>query len=538
MEKVRDLRYGGSNEVLPDGSFSGLGSFQPKGDAVLTVTMSQPESYYLRGFTGSDYTGDGWKDTDAVKLWESRNLFYWLHRDGFYGQETLSDAALIFGSEEDRTQKNSITVKNTGGSSRYYYVPYELDSSADSGVQTALGEQKIGDSTIIADGLRGQRQYTYQALLPQITKYPVYTTALLDADALDDAGKNYQNLESYYNEFVYHTYLDMPERIQRTLSSLLGEAKIPEGEKHVDYSEAKENILYLLTSAYTDSNQLDERWTGDDFIFDFLQISQKGYSVHFASAATMMFRYYGIPARYVEGYLITPEDAQAMTAGEPYVVDDTHAHAWVEYYQDGVGWLPFETTPSYLDIMNKAEDYQNISGVSGGSSQDEQDMEQQEEEKQEEEEPDEKIDWVQVILILLVIGICVLLLIMIAFLMWVLIQRHKSRVLKRKFDDENAGEAVRAMYEYTMDILAAAGLNIRNTSLYRYEKQIAKMFDEETAAEYHRIVDIRQEAVYSSNEITSEQKAEMMAFKETIWKRIYTNGTLIQKLQLKYIYFL
>ena len=72
-------------------------------------------------------------------------------------------------------------------------------------------------------------------------------------------------------EFVYHTYLDMPERIQRTLSSLLGEAKIPEGEKHVDYSEAKENILYLLTSAYTDSNQLDERWTGDDFIFDFLK---------------------------------------------------------------------------------------------------------------------------------------------------------------------------------------------------------------------------------------------------------------------------
>ena len=115
---------------------------------------------------------------------------------------------MIFGTEEDRTQKNNITVKNTGGSSRYYYVPYELDSSADSGVQAALGEQKIGDSTIIADGLRGQRQYTYQALLPQITKYPVYTTALLDADALDEAGKNYQNLESYYNEFVYHTYLD------------------------------------------------------------------------------------------------------------------------------------------------------------------------------------------------------------------------------------------------------------------------------------------------------------------------------------------
>lgn len=538
LEKIQDLRYGGSHEALPDGSFSGLGSFQPKGDEVLTVTMSQPESYYLRGFTGSTYTGDGWKDADAAKLWKSRNLFYWLHQDGFYGQETLGDAALLFGSEEDRTQKNTITMENTGGNSRYYYVPYELDGSADSAVQQALDAQKIGDSSIVTEGLRGQRQYTYQTLLPQITKYPAYTTALLDTDALDEAGKNYQNLESYYNEFVYHTYLDMPERIQRTLASLLGEAQIPDGEKHVDYSEAKENILYLLTSDYTDSNQLDERWTGDDFIFDFLQISQKGYSVHFASAATMMFRYYGIPARYVEGYLITPEDAQSMTAGEPYVVDDTHAHAWVEYYQDGVGWLPFETTPSYLEIMNKAEDYQNISGVSGGSSQDDQDMEQQDEEQQEEEDQDEKIDWVQVLLILLVIGICLLILVMIAFLIWVLVQRHKSKVLKRKFDSEDAREAVRAMFEYTMNILAAAGLNIRNTSLYRYEKQIAKMFDEETAAEYHHIVDIRQEAVYSSNEMTPEQKAQMMAFKEKIWKRIYTNGTLIQKLQLKYIYFL
>ena len=91
---------------------------------------------------------------------------------------------------------------------------------------------------------------------------------------------------------------------------------------------------------------------------------------------------------------------------------------------------------------------------------------------------------------------------------------------------------------YTMNILSAAGLKIRNTSLYRYEKQITKMFDEETGKEYHRIVDIRQEAVYSRNSLTEEQKQEMMEFKEKIWKRIYANGTWIQKMQLKYIYFL
>ena len=46
-------------------------------------------------------------------------------------------------------------------------------------------------------------------------------------------------------------------------------------------------------------------------------VSKKGYDVQFATAATLMFRYYGIPARYVEGYLITPKDAKQM-----------HTHGW------------------------------------------------------------------------------------------------------------------------------------------------------------------------------------------------------------------
>ena len=111
----------------------------------------------------------------------------------------------------------------------------------------------------------------------------------------------------------------------------------------------------------------------------------------YATATVLMFRYFGIPARYVEGYLITQDDVKDADDNSTINIPKNNFHCWAEYYQDGVGWLPFETTPSYLDIMNKAEDYQNISGVSGGSSQDEQDMEQQEDEKQEEEEPDEKL---------------------------------------------------------------------------------------------------------------------------------------------------
>ena len=50
--------------------------------------------------------------------------------------------------------------------------------------------------------------------------------------------------------------------------------------------------------------------------------------------------------------------------------------------------------------------------------------------------------------------------------------------------------------------------------------------------------DIRQEAVYSAHEVTEEQKRRMEEFKDTLWERVYKDGGLFQRFQLKYIYFL
>lgn len=535
---IDDIRYGSGDTVMPEGQFLGLGSFETKKEPVLEVTMSKPESYYLRGYTGSKYTGTGWTDIDSEQIWRSRNLFYWLHQDDFYGQECLGDAAVALDAEVAAEEKNTLAIKNLAASSKYYYVPYELQSMQEEDIRAAMDAQKIGDAGLIAGGLQGSREYSYQALLNQVTKYPAYDAKLLDEDNLTEAGRSYKRKEEYYNEFVYSTYLDIPENLQATIHSVLGAKEIEAGDKHVDYAQAKQNILYVLTSDYTNTDQIEETWDGTNFIFDFLEFSKKGYSVHFASAATMMFRYYGIPARYVEGYLITPEDVKGMTAGEPYVLDDTHAHAWVEYYQDGVGWLPFETTPSYLNIMDKADEFQDISGLTGQGTENSSDDEEEEPEEDEEEEKEDEIDWLAILEIVLIVGICILLLVMFIFFIWVLLQRHKNRKAKALFTSSDKRAAVRALFEYSMNILSVAGLNIRNTSLYNYKKPLVHMFDEITGTEYEEIVHIRQEAVYSEHEIEEEQRAKMETFKNKIWNRVYKKGSLIQKFQLKYIYFL
>ena len=78
-----------------------------------------------------------------------------------------------------------------------------------------------------------------------------------------------------------------------------------------------------------------------DFARWFLEESDTGYCVHFASAAAVLLRAAGIPARYVEGYMIP------VRADEKTLVSNQEAHAWVEYYDPASGiWQMLEVTPA------------------------------------------------------------------------------------------------------------------------------------------------------------------------------------------------
>lgn len=77
-----------------------------------------------------------------------------------------------------------------------------------------------------------------------------------------------------------------------------------------------------------------------DFALWFLKESDTGYCVHYASAAAVLLRAAGIPARYVSGYLVKTQADQTVN------VRHKDAHAWAEYYIPGVGWMMLEATAS------------------------------------------------------------------------------------------------------------------------------------------------------------------------------------------------
>ena len=71
---------------------------------------------------------------------------------------------------------------------------------------------------------------------------------------------------------------------------------------------------------------------------DFLWVSKAGHCEYFATAATLLLRAAGMPARYVLGYAVNEKD------GEMYVVRGRDAHAWAIAYIDGK-WNTLDATP-------------------------------------------------------------------------------------------------------------------------------------------------------------------------------------------------
>jgi hypothetical protein len=150
-------------------------------------------------------------------------------------------------------------------------------------------------------------------------------------------------------------YLQLPASLPSRVSALAAEVA-GAGMTNL-YDRVKAVELYLETTyGYTKSgSELPPE--GSDFVDHFLFEQRQGYCVHFSTAMVVMLRSQGIPARWVKGF--TPGDATgeiALTgsggsagaaAERVYEVRGSDAHAWVEVYFPGAGWVPFDPTPGY-----------------------------------------------------------------------------------------------------------------------------------------------------------------------------------------------
>lgn len=158
-----------------------------------------------------------------------------------------------------------------------------------------------------------------------------------------EEGKS-KEVNSKYSEF-----LQLPDNISaRTIELVKKITKDQPGS----YYKAKAIFDYLSLN-YKYTLDVSEVPQGQEFLDYFLFTEKKGYCTYFATAATIMCRIAGIPARYVEGFHLTDKkDADGL-----YVASNKNAHAWCEFLASPSKnmWVILDPVPNSTDLILKEE---------------------------------------------------------------------------------------------------------------------------------------------------------------------------------------
>ncbi len=150
-----------------------------------------------------------------------------------------------------------------------------------------------------------------------------------------DLGRYPNPISSHY-QINSSTNMQLPEETVDWAKALAG--RIVGNETSV-LQKAAMICSYVRSSAKYDLKTTVPMGT-EDVAKWFLEESDTGFCTHYATAAAVLLRASGIPARYVTGYLVK------VRGGETVTVRNRHAHAWVELQLPGVGWVKMEPTPA------------------------------------------------------------------------------------------------------------------------------------------------------------------------------------------------
>ncbi len=173
-------------------------------------------------------------------------------------------------------------------------------------------------------------------------------------------------------------YLHIPEQNREVLEKFCKDAGL-----HGSGKEIAEQLRSYFEEEYTYTLHPGATPYEADYINHFLEKTKKGLCAHFASATVLILRQMGIPARYVEGYMVdyvtvmekgkrtdkspadyytgeTDPDGPAVVSVE---VPDGNAHAWAEAYLDGQ-WQVVDVTPPAEEENVETNDFWAMAGIS------------------------------------------------------------------------------------------------------------------------------------------------------------------------------
>lgn len=329
------FRYG--EDTLPKGDLGKAQDLLQGEDERLTLTTENPQEWYLRGFIGGSYQKTSWESL-PMEAYQGKyeGILKWLEARDFSTVTQFARYQELTEKEESSDLESvQVQVDNTGAYRKYMYLP----SSVEKWTQSRSEIRK--DWQVCAKGFFGERAYEFRAVDGAPLADGITPAAWMENPA-GEKEKIYLDTESVYHSFAEDSY----KEVESDLKSWM-EALFFSGKEKKDFNGVTAQIRRILRQETSYTANPPTMPAGEDFVRWFLEDSRQGNAVHYASAAVLAYRTAGYAARYVEGYhypdragQIHSEDLQKTA-----VLTSQNAHAWVEVYVSGVGWMPVEVVP-------------------------------------------------------------------------------------------------------------------------------------------------------------------------------------------------
>lgn len=310
----------------------------------------QPHRLYLRSWTGGDYGSNQWKDLPDGRYERVAHLFEknqgeWYDQGAWLMEviarsPALSQSLSNYMTDDESVEglKKDFNVDAVYEKTPFFLLPYD----------TSFGAPLFAyDRSPMSR--EGKAYSTYLWNLPAAA----LLSMMEEENSSDPYFRTYLGAEKEYRRFVYDHYLDIPDSVKEGLAAL---GPISPARSLSEKRQRVEDIRRFLAENYSYTRSPGKTPAGKDFITYFLTESKKGYCTSFASAAVMLLRASGIPARYAAGLTVGADEIKDAPLSEGGLhrlsINDHHAHAWAEVYVDGLGWRPVEMTPGYEGSEN------------------------------------------------------------------------------------------------------------------------------------------------------------------------------------------
>jgi len=249
----------------------------------------------------------------------------------------------------------------------------------------------------------------------------------------------------------------------------------------------------------------------------------------------MTLRYFGIPARYAEGYVISQEMAEKFDSGETMTVDSSCAKAWVEVYQDGIGWIPMDLTPGIGEILEAPDS----NDPNKGNSSDKDTTKKKD--KEEEEEPTEQPEptggaMVRIILetILWSLVTALGMILVIFLILWL---RRKLLLGKKEkiFQSADVSDGIAWIYADTAMLLEKLGFDRGNGSMRDLAKPLEDKYGTEFAAQFSTATDLNDYAMFSSHPMEEEHRKAVWRFRSHVLRKLKSELKWYKRIWLKWV---